>query len=68
MATPSLCIERSYPSYIKDLPCIVDKNTDIMYQGYHECVTFFSTMTGISNIHEVACIWKKENPDYRINK
>jgi hypothetical protein len=61
--TPKCIIERNHG--VNSLPTIV-ANSHI-YSGLNEVLTFYETVSGISDILNKANKWKIDNPNYRIN-
>jgi len=59
---PKYCIERNHPKEVKELPTIFDINENKYYSGLDEVIEYYQSKTGKSNE------FKKQNPDYHINK
>ena len=72
---PFACVERNHPDWIEDtmsLPAIeITDDPGIRmrtrYSGLQECVDFFETYSGVSNLTRRASDFKRDNPFYRIN-
>jgi hypothetical protein len=62
---PSIIIERNYPSTITQLTSIMHANK--LYSGLDEVLSFYESMSGISNIAEKATAFKQQHPTYTIN-
>lgn len=61
---PHTIIERSHPSFVKELPTIVYNNKT--YSGLSQVISLYEEISGISNLLEKANEFKKNNPKYTI--
>lgn len=77
---PFACVERNHPDWIAnamslpaievlDDPHLYNAGTRMRtrYSGLQECVDFFETYSGVSNLTRRASDFKRDNPFYRIN-
>jgi len=63
---PTIIIERGHPHNIT-LPCIYDRDANVLYEGLDGCVKFYEEKSGMANILDNATAFKASNPNYRIH-
>lgn len=67
---PKRIVERNHPIDVCILPCIHDLSNNKYYRGMREIICFYENCFSIksNDLLEKALIFKKNNPDYRINQ
>lgn len=50
-ASPLFVYDESYPSWMKELPCIIDMY-ECLYQGYDEVLKYYETVYDVHDIKE----------------
>lgn len=64
---PTVIIERKHPEKIV-LPAIYEYETNQLYEGIDECVRFYESKSGMSNLLDLAHAFAHSNPNYRISE
>jgi hypothetical protein len=63
---PKACVERNYPSYVNEIPSLLDVKENVLYEGIDEVVNYYEKISGIPDILTKATAFKKDNPKYAI--
>lgn len=65
---PSICVERGWPEWATELPCILDLDTSTKWVGLQACAVYFEQRYSLEplTLLEQALEFKQQNPDFRI--